>query len=103
MTIDRDPMAPECFLDHVADALAKRRTPLDPVSPGEYAAAVRAFPGEAWRWAPQERERVELLGGLPDPHDEQDRAKAIATLLEHADEFGPIVQALAAGLGDSDA
>ena len=87
----------------VRDALLARVPPPDPETVDQFDAAVAEFSEEAWRWAPAERARVGLLGGLPDPHDEQDRAKAIATLLEHADEFGPIVQALAAGLGDSDA
>jgi hypothetical protein len=103
MTSARASMDPTAFVDLVFEALVAGRVPPDPVSPGECDAAVQLFPGEAWRWAPAERERVELRGGLPDPMDEDDQAKLVSTLLERADVFGPIVRMLAASSGDSDA
>ena len=98
----RAPMDPRVFVDFVGEALSMRRTPVDPVSLDEYRAVTKAFPAESWRWTPGERERVEMLGELPDPADEAVRAKAISTLLEHADEFGPVLQMLAASPGGAD-
>jgi len=95
-------MDPTAFVTLVGEALMAARVPPDPVSVGEYRAYCAAFPEEKWRIVPPEKLRVELLGDLPDPHDEQDRAKAISTLLEHADEFGPVLQMLAASPGGAD-
>ena len=98
----RAPMDPAVYVGLVGEDLAAARIPLDPVSPCELHAAIQAFPGEASRWAPAERERVELMGGLPDPMDEDDQAKMVATLLGRADVFGPVVAALAASPGGAD-
>jgi hypothetical protein len=86
----------------VRDALLARVPPPDPETVDQFDAAVAEFSEEAWRWEPAEKERVELLGGLPDPMNDDRQAELVSTILGSPAVFGPVVRMLAAPPGGSD-